>query len=125
MAEDMTPTPPANLPTALQKKWSSNYEAALEQAVVDIPDNPSGQRTAALREANKMLRVPRPQTHKEAAALVDAFQKKKQEGWQLLAHGERVVKGVKHLSIVTADGQRHLYPVPNGAKPEPESDPAA
>jgi hypothetical protein len=114
MADDLTPTPPANLPTALQDKWSKKYESALEQAEVDIPNNPNEQRSAARREANKMLRVSKPASHKEAAALVDAFQKKKDEGWQILAHGERVIKGMKHLSIVTADGQRHLYPVPNG-----------
>jgi len=125
MAEDLTPIPPANLPAALQKKWSKTYESALEQAEVDIPNSKNEQRAAARREANKMLRVSRPESHKEAAALVDAFQKKKDEGWQILAHGERVIKGVKHLSIVTADGQRHVYPVPTGKGATAESAPAA
>jgi hypothetical protein len=114
MAETNTPTPPAHLPAALQKKWSKIYDDALAQAEQDIPNSDSLQRAAALKEANKLLRVAKPESHKEAAALVKAFQDGKDEGWQIIAHGKRTIKGVDHLSIVTADGQRHLYPIPAG-----------
>jgi len=112
MAKDTLPTPPAHLPEALQKKWSSIYASALKQAQVDTPDNESAQRAAARREANKLLRVPKPENHEEAAALVEAFQSKAEDGWKIIAHGSRKISGVDHLAIVTADGQKHLYPVP-------------
>jgi len=112
MATDTTPTAPAHLPAALQKKWSNNYADALEQAQIDIPNDPSAQRSAALREANKLLKVKMPEDHKGAAALVKAFQEKADAGWQILAHGTRQIKGVAHLSIVTADGQKGLFPIP-------------
>jgi hypothetical protein len=112
MANEILPNPPAHLPKALQIQWSKNYAAALKQAMTDIPADESGQRTAARREANKLLRVPKPETHKDAAALVEAFQSKSEDGWKIIAHGRRKVDGVDHLSIVTADGQKYLYPVP-------------
>jgi hypothetical protein len=117
MTETTLITPPANIPEALQKKWSSAHAAAFKQAQVDHPNNESLQRQTARREANKLLRVPKPETHADAAELVKAFQKGTDDGWQILAHGTRTIGGKDHLSIVTADGQRHLYPVPTkGAK---------
>lgn len=112
MATETLPTPPAHLPAALQKKWSNTYEAALKQAEVDIPNDEAGQKQFARRAANQLLRIEAPASHKEAAALVDAFQNKTADAWKVIGHGRRVIKGVEHLQVVTSDGKKHAFPVP-------------
>ncbi len=107
-----TPTPPAHLPAALQKKWSSTYVDAFRQAQLDIPNDEAGQKQAARKDANKLLRIKAPESHKEAVALVEAFQKKTDDAWKVLGHGTRKIGGVDHLHVVTSDGKKHIFPVP-------------
>lgn len=112
--EFQIPSPPAHLPVALQKKWSGIYTAALKQAQIDIPNDESGQKQAARKDANKLLRIDAPANHKEAAAMVADFQAQNDDAWKVIGHGKRVIQGVEHLQVVTSDGKKHTFPVPTG-----------
>jgi hypothetical protein len=118
MAKEATeieiPSAPAHLPAALQNKWSKTYAAAHTQAQTDIPNDASGQKQAARKEANKLLRIAAPASHKEAAAMVEDFQAKNDDAWKVIGHGKRVIQGVEHLQVVTSDGKKHAFPVPAG-----------
>jgi hypothetical protein len=60
MATDIQiPSAPAHLPAALQKKWSKTYADAHKQAQTDIPNDEAGQKQAARKEANKLIRITR------------------------------------------------------------------
>lgn len=113
MATDIeVPTAPAHLPAALQKKWSKTYVDAHKQAQVDLPNDAAGQKQAARKEANKLIRIDAPESHKEAAAMVADFQAKNDDAWKVIGHGKRVIQGVEHLQVVTSDGKKHSFPVP-------------
>jgi len=125
MPTDNLPQPPEHLPESLQKKWQATYAAALKQAQVDIPGQEALQKAAARKEANKLQKVAMPEDHAGAAKLVDALKKGGEDAWKLIAHGVRKIKGVDHLSIVTSDGQKGLFPIPAAvaSKPAPSTPP--
>ena len=106
------PNPPAHLPAVLQKKWSATYETAYKQAQIDQPNDANAHKQAARIEANKLMRIPAPESHKEAAALVSAFEEQTGEGWKVLGHGKRKIGGVDHLVVITADAKKHAFPIP-------------
>jgi hypothetical protein len=119
MATLHVPNPPAHLLKTLQAKWKEAYIAAHKQATLDIPENPSAQHTQALKAANQLGKVAEPVNHTEAAKLVEAFQTGGENGWKIIGHGARMIGGMLHLHIVTANGRKYAYPIP------PEVAPAA
>jgi|ERR1035437_440925 hypothetical protein len=104
----VTPAPPAHLSAAAKQEWTQRYIKAHAQARIDHPENPSAQRTVALKSANTLLSVPAPQSAADIEAL---------EPWQVLLSSHRVVNGVRTLFCVTTDGRKYSFPV--------ESTPAA
>jgi hypothetical protein len=114
MAEVKIPNPPAHLPKSVAANWTKTYRDTLKQATADLPENPSGQHTTALRAANALVKVQEPENHEQAAKLVEAFKNGSEDGWKIIAHGTRNIAGKEHLAIVTANGRKHLYPVPAG-----------
>ena len=111
----MAPTPVSNLPAApahmstdAAAQWTASYSKALKQAQIDLPGNESGQRAAALKAANTLLRVTAP----TSAADIDTL-----EPWQVLVRETRTIKGVLYRVCVTSDGRKYSFPV-EAAKPE-------
>lgn len=105
----VTPAPPVHLPDAAQKQWTALYVKALTQAKLDYPDNPSAQRTAAIKAANTILAVPAPASAADIAKL---------EPWQVLLRSTRTVNGVQVQLCVTTDGRKYSFPVgPPAAAP--------
>lgn len=92
---------PGHLPVAQRKQWEGRYNEALKQAKVNHPDNEAAQHTAALREANKMLHVPAPQTAEDIDKLAD---------WQVTQRGDKSIDGENHRYCVTIDGRKYSFP---------------
>ena len=111
----VTPAAPAHLPAAAKKEWAERYAKAHAQARIDQPENPSAQRTAALKHANTLLSVPAPKSAAEIEAL---------EPWQVLLRSYRVVNGMQTLHCVTMDGRKYSFPVepPTPAAPAAEAE---
>jgi len=101
------PEAPAGIPASVAKKWKETYVAALAEATNDFPNDAIQQKQTALREANRLLRVPEPRSHKDAMAL---------EGWHV-AHRE---EKDGHLRVVTIDGKKFRFPVPGKELPGKE-----
>ncbi len=95
------PAAPAELPAGLHKKWAATYLTAFQQVKADDENANDGDcHQAARREANRMLRVEAPTSHKEAMALPD---------WH--CHLREEVDGV--LKVVTIDGKKYRFDVPS------------
>jgi len=107
MAEITIPAAPALLPPKEAKAWQRAYEEGYKRSQVDNNDAPdSVHRQTALREANRMLRVPEPKSYEEAMALPD---------WQVV---KREVEGAA-LKLVTSDGRKYVFPAPKKAEKPP------
>jgi len=91
------PTP--KLPKAQQDEWNKRYDTALKAAQISIEDE-QARHTAALKEANKMLAVPAP----ESAADID-----KLADWQVTKREDREIGGVPHRVCVTIDGHKYAH----------------
>jgi hypothetical protein len=93
------PAAPALLPPGLQKKWAEDYARAYAEAQGDQSMDESGRKQAALREANRILRVAAPASYAEAKRLAD---------WQVIRRFEEggVLKGV------TIDGKKFRFDAP-------------
>lgn len=102
MAKITVPDAPKYLDAKTKKKWQDAYLKAFEQAQRDYPENESAQRTAATKEANKLLSVPAPESAEEIEAL---------ESHQVILREKRSIDGVDHMVCVTADGQKYRHPV--------------
>ncbi len=102
------PKAPAHMSTDAAKQWTAAYTKALKQAQVDMPNNASGQRAAALKAANALLAVPAP----TSAVEIDTL-----EPWQVLVRETRTVKGVPTRVCITTDGRKYSFPV-EVAEPE-------
>jgi hypothetical protein len=89
------PQAPAILPPAEAKKWKETYASALKQAQADHPDDVPSQLKEALREANRILRVPEPKTAADVEKLAP---------WQVLKKsvGEGGV-----IRVITCDGKKY------------------
>ena len=96
------PAPPAHMSTNAAKQWTAAYTKALKQAQLDMPNNVSGQRAAALKAANALIAVPAP----SSAAEIDTL-----EPWQVLVRETRTVKGVPTRVCITTDGRKYSFPV--------------
>jgi hypothetical protein len=93
------PDAPAGIPPAVAKKWKEVYSQALIEAANDCPNDAIQQKQAALREANRLLRVPEPKSHADAVALAD---------WHVMHREEKD----GHLRVVTIEGKKFKFPVP-------------
>jgi hypothetical protein len=99
------PKAPAILPASLQKKWTETFTAALKQAQGDHPDDVPAQTASALREANRMLRVPEPESYEDAKRLAE---------WQVLLRRE----SEGQLKITTIDGRKYAFEIPSAKSSE-------
>lgn len=99
--ETNIPSAPTYLPKKQAAEWRKRYADALKEAQTDFPDDESQQRIVAMKEANKLLRVPAP----ASAAEID-----KLEDHQVIKRGEKVVDGVAHVFAITSDGRKYLHP---------------
>jgi hypothetical protein len=108
----VAPDAPKYLDAKTKKKWQDAWLKAVDQAKRDYPDNESGQRTVATKDANKLLSVPAP----ESADEIDAL-----ETHQVIKRERRNIDGVEHAVCVTADGRKYQHPVVVKAK---KADPA-
>jgi hypothetical protein len=98
------PQAPAILPAAEAKKWKETYASALKQAQADHPDDVPSQLKEALREANRILRVPEPKTAADVEKLAP---------WQVLKKsvGEGGV-----VRVITCDGKKYEVPPASGGQ---------
>jgi hypothetical protein len=101
------PAAPAGLPAAVEKRWKETYVAAYKEAQTDEPEQSSAWPQYALRAANKTLRVPEPENYKDAMRL---------EPWQFIHRDEKDEKGKRVLKLVTRDGKKFTFEVPESAK---------
>jgi hypothetical protein len=90
----------AGAPADLKRQWQGIYDAELDRAGRDFPGDLHAQRQAARRAANRLISVDRPENY--AAAM-------KLEPWKFLKREAADGK----LCIVTIDGQKFFYDVPN------------
>ena len=93
------PQPPAYLPVGLHKQYTKAFNDAFKQAQEDSPGDLPTQRQAAMREANRVLKVPELTSYEDAIALPD---------WKVI---KREVIGAD-LKVVTIDGKKYAFPVP-------------
>jgi hypothetical protein len=99
------PAAPSYLPEAVAKQWSKTYETAYLQAKADNSEGSEIDFTqTALREANRLLRVPVLKSYADAM---------KAEEWHFI---KREVGKDGKLHVVTADGKKHKFDVPAGKK---------
>jgi hypothetical protein len=120
MAKLQIPAPPSFLPEKEQAAWKKKYEEGFKQAQVDEPEDEAAQHRAALKEANRMLRVP----EIESAAHVKSLPK------HLFIKNEEK-DGV--LKVVTIDGKKYSFdvkvkaavPAAPAVPPDPPKPPAA
>lgn len=97
------PDAPKHLDDKAKKQWQDSYTRAFAQAKIDYPENESAQRTAATKEANKMLAVPAPESADDIDALKD---------WQVLIRETRTSADGSQMRVcVTADGRKYSFPV--------------
>lgn len=118
MAPKVTiPDAPKHLDDKAKKQWQDRYAKALAQAQIDYPENESAQRSAANKEANKMLAVPAP----ESADDIDNL-----EDWQVLVRETRTdaKTGAQTRHCVTTDGRKYAHPIAT-KKTKPAVPPAA
>ncbi len=102
--EVIIPAAPSALPAGLQKKWAATYNSAFLQCKADDENASDGDcHQAARREANRLLKVEAPTSHKEAMALPD---------WH--CHHREEKDGV--LRVVTIDGKKYSFDVPKSAE---------
>lgn len=95
------PDPPALLPPAEKKKWRDTYLAALKEAENDFPEDKIQQRQVALKEANRLLRVPDPTDYKSAMAIPDH-----------LVHKREIDPKKGEIALVTIHGKKFRFPAP-------------
>lgn len=93
------PAAPEVLPSQLKSKWRSDYIDAYKRAAEDGSLSESDRKQQALREANRVLRVPEVEKYDDAMALKE-FQVARRED----------VGGT--LKVVTIDGKKYSFPVP-------------
>ena len=103
----VVPRPPQHLPAEEQARWSKTYEAAHRDAETDHPGDAIAHKQHAMREANRLLRVPVLKSYEDAMSLKD---------WQVVLRKEQGGK----LKVVTADGKGYVFDV---AAPAPSSPP--
>lgn len=106
----VVPEPPGYLPDELKKKWSAAYAAA--HAAASEEQDAIGRHQAALKEANKVLRIVPPRSYDEAMNLKDHEVAHRKVGRHDYASNSLVDDGV--LRVVTADGKKYQFPVPKG-----------
>ncbi len=115
MADEITtPMPPSRLPEKEKALWKKKYIEAFRQAKADNPDNDSEQQQFARREANRMLKPPEPSSYAEAMALP--------EHQLAIMHDEKGKPGPARyekegqLKVVTSDGKKYSFDVPEKGK---------
>jgi hypothetical protein len=99
VSKDMPPEI-AGAPRDLKLQWQKTYDAELDRASRDFPGDAHAQRQAARRAANRLISVDRPANYEAAMKL---------EPWKFLKREAAEGK----LCIVTIDGQKFFYDVPN------------
>lgn len=93
------PQAPPGLPESIKARWAKAYVDAHEQAQVDHPEDSSAQQQYAVKEANKVVRVPRVVSLKDLQAL---------EPWHFVKEPfERNGK----IVAVTIDGKKFSFDV--------------
>jgi hypothetical protein len=102
MAKVSAPDAPKYLDAKTKKKWQDAWMKGFESAQRDYPDNEPAQRTAATKEANKLLAVPAPESAEEIDAL---------ESHQVIKRERRTIEDVEHAVCVTSDGRKYQFPV--------------
>lgn len=102
-ADATRPNAPKHMSPSAKKRWEAKYDATLEQAKLDYPENDRAQRNAAHKAANTLLSVPAP----DSAAAID-----KLEGWQVKLRETRMVEGVSTRVCVTSDGRKYSFEIP-------------
>ncbi|GEM_PF-1386249 len=128
------PNPPehagalAEIPDEIVEKWKKVYAETYGASGDDDQGDDSTRKAAALREANRLIRVKTPKSYEDAAAIPD---------WQLMLkeevnydslpkHAKDEVKAAKgrksgaYLRVYTTDGKEHFFPKPE-AKASKES----
>lgn len=98
------PEPHGLLPEALKKKWKAAYSGAYQEVSGDNSIDESHRVQAALKEANRVLRVPQPEGYDDAMALED---------WQLMSR----IEAAGEVRGVTIDGKKFRFKAP--AKSDP------
>jgi hypothetical protein len=102
MAKVSAPDAPKYLDAKTKRKWQDAWLKAFDAAQRDYPDNEPAQRTAATKEANKLLAVPAPESAEEIDAL---------ESHQVIKRERRTIEDVEHAVCVTSDGRKYQFPV--------------
>jgi hypothetical protein len=97
------PNPPSGIPEELATKWKQTYEESFLEAVGDFPNDHIQHKQTATREANKLLKVKKPESYEEAMRIPK---------WQVAHRQER--DGV--LNVVTFDGNKYKFDVPQQRK---------
>lgn len=106
------PAPPVLLPEDLQKRWREDYIAAMQENEGDQSMDGADRVQYAMRESNRVLRVTAPTSYAGAKRLAD---------WQVLHTA--VVNG--QLAIVTIDGKKLHFDVPEGDRAAADAKAAA
>jgi hypothetical protein len=97
------PEAPALLPSSVKAEWRRAYASESQRLAGDDSLSDSDRRQGALREANRLLRVPEVESYQEAQRLAE---------WQVV---HREVRDGQ-LKVVTIDGHKYSFPVPAGAE---------
>src|SRR4051812_34772933 len=101
--EIQRPEPPPHFGRAMVKKWNDVFDQALKDLAGQYADDPGGLRQAAVREANRLQRVPAPRNYDEAMKL---------EEHQFIL---RKIGEDGRLRVLTSEGREHFFKVPAGA----------
>lgn len=110
------PDPPAGLPKAVENKWKQAYAVGFKEAQASDQESPAAWGQPALREANKVLRVPDPEDFDDAMELAD---------WMVLHREQKKTKDGVVLNVVTRHGKKFRFPVPAKAVKSEPSTPSA
>jgi hypothetical protein len=102
------PAPHAGLPDSVQKKWKLAYAQGFKDAQDDFPEDAVQQKQAALRAANKTLRVEDPTNYGEAMKLED---------WHFVRRSPS--EDGKTLHVVTRHGKLFSFPIPDKEQKQP------
>ena len=106
------PQPPSGLPKDVEFKWKQAYVLAFKDSQASDPENPGAWSQPATREANKVLRVPEPQSFGDAMNLAD---------WMVMHREQKKTKDGVVLNVVTRHGKKFSFPVPAKFVVEPKT----
>lgn len=113
------PNFPEHFSAERQAQWHTTFVDALEQSKVDSPEGAFHHQTAR-REANRHFRVPILKSYADAMRL-DRWQYKERKtigADRIAALGYEPQGPGEHLAVVTIDGKKYFFAVPQRAARE-------